>query len=75
MQSFVAANQLVTEAEAWYQATFLEPEDGAERLREKYPLDGCECNHTFGKVGSGGVPPPKGPLCFLLNAWYGFDRP
>ena len=53
---------------------FFQLEDDTEGTREEDAFDRGECNHAFGKACSGGVTPFEGPLCFLLNAGYGFDR-
>ncbi len=39
---------------SWHQATFLEPEDGAQGPWEEDDFNSGECNHAFGKASSGG---------------------
>ncbi len=52
---------------------FFQPEDGTKGTQKEDAFDGGECNHAFGKAGRGGVTPFESPLCFSLDARYGFD--
>ena len=53
---------------------FFRLEDDTEGTREEDAFNGGECHHAFGKAGSGGVTSFEGPLCFSLNARYGFNH-
>ena len=68
-------NQFIAGAKARHQTAFFEQEDGTEGPREEDALDGGKCDHAFGKAGSGGVAPFKGPFFFPLYTCNGFDCP
>ncbi len=64
-EPFVVADKFVAETKARHESALFEPEYGAERAQEEDAFDSSKCNHLFGKAGTGGVAPFKGPnlLC------------
>nr|GFD42242.1 hypothetical protein [Tanacetum cinerariifolium] len=71
MQSFVARNQLVREGQAGHQAALLEPENRAERAREKDAFHGRKGDEALGEVFR--VNPRQSPLAFALHGGHGFE--
>ena len=71
MHAFVAADELVGEAQAWHEAALLEPEDGAEAAGEEDAFHGRERHNALCEASV--LNPLEGPVCFLLHAIEGFD--
>ena len=54
---------------------FFQPKNSTERTGKEDAFNSSKCSHAFGKAGRGGIAPFKSPLCFLLDARYGLNRP
>ena len=66
METFVATDQFIAEANARHESTFLEPENGAERAQEEFTFVRGKGDDPFGKAGVGGGAPFESPTNFVF---------
>jgi len=65
MKTFVTANELIGEGQAWHEATLLKPKDCTKGTREEDSFNDSKGNEAFSKCAALRVTPSKGPLSFL----------
>ena len=70
VQSFIATDEFVTEAETRHKCLLFQPENGTERAREEDAFNGGKCDYAFGETSIGGIASFECPVCFALDAWY-----
>ena len=67
VHALVSGDQFVGEGQAGHEASFLDPEDGAEASREEDAFDSGESNEAFSEA-VGGLDPLEGPVSLHLDA-------
>lgn len=74
MESFVSADQLVGESQAWHQSTLLYPKDRGKRSRKENPFNSSKSDNSFTKCSFFWPSPFQRPISFLLDTWHWIKR-